>query len=121
LSSEHLTTFAEAFADSFYQNIFREEEVKSHQLKPGNQTPPYAHSNAFNALASDQATRTPADFRAKAFSLVPQFPSSQAEDFVQSPSVRSSSQLCDVGDSKADVRSLLLEPDMEDLTAIIPN
>jgi len=76
LSSNDISNFAEAFADSYYQNVFREEEIKSHsELKQGHRTPTCAQSNAFNALSAQNngAPRT-ADHihgRAKAFSLVP--------------------------------------------------
>lgn len=33
LSSLDVSSFAEAFADSFYKNVFREDEAKSHLLK----------------------------------------------------------------------------------------
>jgi hypothetical protein len=33
LSSHEISDFAERFADSFFQNVFREDEVESQQLK----------------------------------------------------------------------------------------
>lgn len=73
--SQEISNFAEAFADSYHQNVFREEEIKSHnELKQGQRTPPCALSNAFDVLAAQKSANLTADHatgRAKAFSLVP--------------------------------------------------
>ena len=75
LSSHDISNFAEAFADSYHQNVFREDEIKSHgELKQGQRTPPCAQSNAFDALSAQNPAARTADAtfgRAKAFSLVP--------------------------------------------------
>lgn len=94
--------------------MFREDERKSHELRQGQRTPTHAQSNAFDALASGTLYPSTAHFvpsRAKAFSLVPH------EDRDEGKSSSSWS----LTDQQADcVQSLLMEPDMEDLAAMIP-
>lgn len=112
-----ISSFAEAFADSFYKNVFYGE---NQQLKQGKRTPPHFQSNAFDALASEDNVNRTADQapnRAKAFSLQPPVTllPEHRSDGICSPLDNSPPSI-----GANCVRSLLLEPDMEDLTDIIP-